>query len=64
VDLYIHSPIRLHGVVLNFLSTKTTLPLPLFYFIKEVCGGVKSIGLAQNGKQCLVLMIRIVKFIR
>jgi hypothetical protein len=28
VDLYIHSPIRLHGVVLNWLSTGTTLPLP------------------------------------
>jgi hypothetical protein len=26
VDLYIHSPIRLHGVVLNQLSTVTTLP--------------------------------------
>jgi hypothetical protein len=26
-DLYIHSPIRLHGVVLNSLSTGTTLPL-------------------------------------
>jgi hypothetical protein len=26
VDLYIHSPIRLHGVVLNLLSTETTLP--------------------------------------
>jgi hypothetical protein len=25
VDLYIHSPIRLHGVVLNFLSTGTNL---------------------------------------
>jgi hypothetical protein len=25
VDLYIHSPIRLHGVVLNSLSTGTTL---------------------------------------
>jgi hypothetical protein len=24
VDLYIHSPIRLHGVVLNYLSTGTT----------------------------------------
>jgi hypothetical protein len=30
VDLYIHSPRRLHGVVLNWLSTGTTLPfLPL-----------------------------------
>jgi hypothetical protein len=29
VDLYSHSPIRLrlHGVVLNYLSTGTTLPL-------------------------------------
>jgi hypothetical protein len=26
VDLYIHSPIRLHRVVLNYLSTGTTLP--------------------------------------
>jgi hypothetical protein len=29
MDLYIHSSIRLHGVVLNLLSTETTLPLPL-----------------------------------
>jgi hypothetical protein len=26
VDLYIHSPIRLRGVVLDYLSTGTTLP--------------------------------------
>jgi hypothetical protein len=26
MDLYIHSPIRLHGVMLNYLSTGTTLP--------------------------------------
>jgi hypothetical protein len=26
VGLYLHSPIGLHGVVLNYLSTKTTLP--------------------------------------
>jgi hypothetical protein len=30
VDLYIHSPIRLHGVVLNSLSTGTTLPFTRF----------------------------------
>jgi hypothetical protein len=29
VDLYIHSPIRFHGVVLNWLSTGITLP---FFF--------------------------------
>jgi hypothetical protein len=26
VDLYIHSPIRLHGVLHNKLSARTTLP--------------------------------------
>jgi hypothetical protein len=26
VDLYIHSPIRLHGIVLHELGTGTTLP--------------------------------------
>jgi hypothetical protein len=29
VDLYIHSPIRLHAVVLNYLSTGTALPFIL-----------------------------------
>jgi hypothetical protein len=28
MDLYIHSPIRLHGIVLNTLSTGTILPIP------------------------------------
>jgi hypothetical protein len=27
MDLYIYSPIRLHGVMLNSLSTGTTLPI-------------------------------------
>jgi hypothetical protein len=27
MNLYIHSPIRLHGVVLNYLSAGTTLPV-------------------------------------
>jgi hypothetical protein len=30
VDLYIQSPIRLHGVVFNWLSTRTTLPFYLY----------------------------------
>jgi hypothetical protein len=30
VDLYIHSPIRLHGIVLNKLSTGTTLPFTFY----------------------------------
>jgi hypothetical protein len=33
VDLYIHSPIRLHGVVLYYLSTGTNLPFLPSYFI-------------------------------
>jgi hypothetical protein len=28
--IYTSTPIRLHGVVLNYLSTGTTLPLPLY----------------------------------
>jgi hypothetical protein len=32
VDLHIDSPIRLHGVVLNLLSTATTLALLLFLY--------------------------------
>jgi hypothetical protein len=27
VELYLHSPVCLHGIVLNELSTGTTLPL-------------------------------------
>jgi hypothetical protein len=36
VDLYIHNPIRLHGVVLYYLSTGTTLPFFLPYRVAEV----------------------------
>jgi hypothetical protein len=28
VEMYLHSSIRLHGVVVNYLSTGTTLPNP------------------------------------
>jgi hypothetical protein len=37
MDLHIHSPKRLRGVVLNYLSTGTTLPL-LFILDHAVCG--------------------------
>jgi hypothetical protein len=33
VELYLHSPIHLHGVVLNQLSTGTTLALPLPFIV-------------------------------
>jgi hypothetical protein len=36
VNLYINSPIRLHGVVLNWLSTGTTLPFTLPYRLHTV----------------------------
>jgi hypothetical protein len=39
VDLYIRSPIRLHGVVLNSLSTGTTLTfLSLFLTRRRISG--------------------------
>jgi hypothetical protein len=37
MDIYIHSPIRLHDVVLNYLSTVMNLP-PFFY--DDVWGNV------------------------
>jgi hypothetical protein len=40
MDLYIHSPIRLRGIVLNYLSTGATLPLP--YPLNKRLGGSKS----------------------
>jgi hypothetical protein len=33
MNLYIHSPIRLYDVVLNWLSTGTTLPLLYIYTV-------------------------------
>jgi hypothetical protein len=36
MDLYIHSPIRLHGVVLNYLSTGTTLPFYTRYDVSMI----------------------------
>jgi hypothetical protein len=34
VELYLHSPIRLHGMVLNSLSTWTTFSLPLLPIVQ------------------------------
>jgi hypothetical protein len=45
VDLYIHSPIRLHGVVLNELSTGTTL---LFTFTTHLCLGLSNYFVASG----------------
>jgi hypothetical protein len=36
VNLYIHSPIRLHGVVFNYLSTETTLPFTLACYMHRL----------------------------
>jgi hypothetical protein len=43
MDLYIHSPIRLHGVVLNKLSTGTTLPFT-FYIMEYTLSIVACIA--------------------
>jgi hypothetical protein len=39
MDLYIHSPKRLHGVVLNWLSTGTTI---LYLFLIPLITRVRS----------------------
>jgi hypothetical protein len=39
VDLCIHSPFRLHGVVLNYMSTGTTLP---FFYNNNVTDLVRK----------------------
>jgi hypothetical protein len=47
LDLYIYSPIRLHSVVLNYLSTRTTLPQ--FYLSQEAsCNRNKNISLTHS----------------
>jgi hypothetical protein len=51
VDLYIYSPIRLHGVVLNYLSTRTTLA-----FILEEVWRVSLIS------KCLSLILSVYPF--
>jgi hypothetical protein len=38
MDVYIHSPIRLHGSVLSWLSTRTILAL--LHFVKFAIGGL------------------------
>jgi hypothetical protein len=38
VDLCTHTPIHLHGVVLNYLSTGTTLPLLFTYSLQPHYG--------------------------
>jgi hypothetical protein len=37
VDLYIHSSIRLHGVVRNYLSIGITLPFFYYYVLQPIC---------------------------
>jgi hypothetical protein len=49
VDLYIHSPIRLHDIVLNQLSTGTTLPKALL--------GVCESGLPRVALRPLLLKV-------
>jgi hypothetical protein len=43
VELYLHSPIRLHGLALNDLSTGITLPSYLYgHVTKELIGGWRN----------------------
>jgi hypothetical protein len=43
VDLYIQSPICLHGVLLVYLNTGTTLPLPYLIWQDEVSFTAKGV---------------------
>jgi hypothetical protein len=39
VELYLHSPICLHGIMPNYLSTGTTLPFYLYVYVSQMqCG--------------------------
>jgi hypothetical protein len=47
VDLYSQSPIRLHGIVLNYLSTGTNLPAGIeIVFIESGLGITHGIDIA------------------
>jgi hypothetical protein len=50
VDLYIHSPIRLHGVVLNSFSTETTLPYPNIKFNENSFSASRVVKHAETKK--------------
>jgi hypothetical protein len=52
MDLYLHSPVRLHGVVLNYLSIGTTLPLPyLLGGTATVCNAAFSFTKTNQDRQ-------------
>jgi hypothetical protein len=54
VDLYIHYPIRIHGVVLNLLSTGTTFSMSLLYLrIIGFFGLYPSSGILESRKHIL-----------
>jgi hypothetical protein len=59
VELYLHSPICLHGVVLNELSTGTTLPFfKLYLRIEENVANVRKGSDMLYFRRCLILYKR------
>jgi hypothetical protein len=48
MDLYIYSPIRLHGVLYNYLRTGTTLPLLFDIVAGSKSGGYLRLGFAHS----------------
>jgi hypothetical protein len=57
VELYLHSPIRIHGVVLNSLSTETTLPFTS-WTIHLVYMDIQTDLPVKYGKEFLFHMIK------
>jgi hypothetical protein len=55
VDLYIYSPLCLHGVVLNYLSTGTTLPLLLR--IEFICYQTVNSNKIRTNFKCYILLL-------
>jgi hypothetical protein len=47
VELCLHSPIRLHGVVLNYLSTGRTVTLSHDFYIANLSSDIKKRDILQ-----------------
>jgi hypothetical protein len=58
VDLYIHSPIRLNGLMLNQLSTGAPLPYPFVYNIRFNPAERRHIRRPQNGAEKINLTLQ------
>jgi hypothetical protein len=63
VDVYVNSPIRLHGVVFSELSTRSTLPFTCatrsIPYLQQCCGSIPEGGCTTR---CLSLYLRLLNW--